>query len=112
MAKNYCAILILVLILASIIMQFVRARKRQGLVRQVVGSRMPEEARQRLSRVDRSFDPLFKDYRKLRVIRNHTNLLTKSCRKEYETYRNYSRVEILVTVSMLLFCVFAFKVCN
>lgn len=73
---------------------------------------MPEHAREKLSLVDQGFDPFFKDFRKLQIIRRFTNLLTEDYKDEYQDYKIFSRVEMSVTISMLLFCVLAFRNCN
>jgi len=112
MAKEYCAILILTLILGSVVMQFIRAKKRQKLVKQLTRTKIPNHVQERLSIVDRSFDPFFKDYRKLQIIRKHTVLLAEGYKEDYRSYKIFSRAEILVTTSMLLFCVLAFRVCS
>lgn len=112
MAEEYCAILILTLILGSVVMQFIRAKKRQKLVKQLTQSTIPDPVKEKVSIVDRSFDPFFKDYRKLQIIRKYTVLLVEDYKEEYRDYKIFSRAEILITTSLLLFCVLAFRICN
>lgn len=112
MIISKCVFVILALILASMVMQFVRAKKRQKLVRKLDHSLLSVHDQQQWRSVESSFDPLFKDFRKLRIVRRNSSLLPGELKNEFDRYRNFSRVEILVTTSMVLFCVFAFYLCK
>lgn len=112
MVINKCALLLIVLILASIVMQFIRARKRQKLVRHADWSSLPAHCQEKRDSVDRSFDPLFKDFRKLQIIKENMELQPGHIREEFNNYRFFSRIEILITTSMLLFCGIAFYLCD
>jgi hypothetical protein len=100
------------LFLGSIWMQWLRARKRQRLVRLVNPELLAASDRVKWISVDRSFDFLFKDFRKLQILKSNLEYMPESVRHRWNRYRRFSRFEMAVTASMLIFAATAFLICG
>jgi hypothetical protein len=112
MGSSGCALVFLCLLLASMIMQFRRAKMRKRIVRQVNSDLFTIHDQLKWAAVDESFDFLFKDFRKLQIAkRNLGNLPSDFC-SDLKRYSNLSRAEIAVTITMLLFAGFAYRICQ
>jgi len=101
----------LALLAASLALQWFRARKRQGLVRQADPARLSSEYQARWNRSDRGFDPLFKDFRKLQLVKKNLNRFPAEIGDSWRRYRRISRLEMAVTSGMVLFALTAFRIC-
>lgn len=112
MVIGNCALVFLTLLVASMLMQFVRARKRKRLVLQVNHALLSAEDQERWNSVNRSFDFMFKDFRKLQIMKKNAQQLPDGLVRELDRYRLFSKFELLVTASMLLFGVSAYSFCN
>jgi len=107
-----CLLVFLGLFAASVTMQWVRARKRRRLVWSVDPALLVAADQEKWLSVERSFDFMFKDFRKLQLVKKNLDQLSGECKTEYNRYRRFSRAEILVTVSMLAFAATAYRICN
>lgn len=107
-----CMLVFLVLLLASIVMQWLRARKRRNLVRRFDTDLLEAIDREKWRAVDQSMDWFFKDFRKLQVIKQYAGRVSHEFKAEFDHYRRFSRAEMTVTASMLLFALTAFLFCN
>jgi hypothetical protein len=61
--------------------------------------------------VEESFDPFFKGFRKIQLVKKNMSRLPDGLKSEYVRYRYFSMAEMLVTGLMLLFAGFAFYLC-
>ena len=107
-----CVIVFLVLFVGSIVMQFIRAKKRQRLVRMVDPSLFDSDGQSKWKSLESSFDFLLKDFRMLQVVKKNSDKLPENLRLLLDRYRRFSRAEILVTLSMLLFASTAYLFCD
>ena len=112
MIIDNCVIILLALWLASVVMQFIRAKKRKRLVRQADRSLLSPHDQEKWRSVEVSFDPMFKDFRKLRIFKKYIEQSPDDFKTEFARYKIFSRAETTVTVSMLLYAVSAFYICN
>jgi len=69
MDGSFCVAIFFVLFVVSVLLQFQRARKRKEIVCAVNTSLFEAKTRQKWAHIDNSFDLLFKDFRKLQVIK-------------------------------------------
>jgi hypothetical protein len=93
-------------------MQFMRALKRKKIVQMVDPAALAVDDQYKWHSVDNGFDFLFRDFRKLRIVNRNSENLSDDLRDRLGHYRRFSRVELFVTISMLLFAVFAFYICE
>lgn len=111
-ATKICLVVFFGLFIASLVMQFIRARKRQRLVKRVDISVFPTDDQQKWGAIENSLFSMFKDFRQLQLVRKNSSDLPGDILKELNGYRRFSRAEMLVTVSMILFAVSAYKICS
>jgi hypothetical protein len=111
-STSICLVVFLGLFLASVVLQSMRAKKRQQLVRMVVPAMLTPSDQSRWHSVEKSFDFMFKDFRKLQILKRHSQDLSSEIRAELVHYRRFSRLELFVTASMLIFGSIAFLICN
>ena len=109
---SICLAVFLGLFLASVVLQWIRAKKRQKLVRMVDPASLAPADQSRWYSVEKSFDFMFKDFRKLQILKRNSQGLSGDMRTGLVHYRRFSLIEMLVTVSMLLFGSIAFLICN
>ena len=112
MNSSYCLLTFLILFLASVSMQFVRAKKRQRLVRQCDHAWLSATDLEKWNSINASLDLMFKDFRKLQIIKKNRQQFPRAYSNELDRYKLLSRLEAVVTVSMLLFAAFAIYVCK
>lgn len=93
-------------------MQFVRAKKRQKLVRRFNLTLLSRHDLEKWNSVSESFDFVFKDFRKLQIIKKARYQLPRDFLIEYDRYKRLSRLETVVTISMLLFAAFGYYFCK
>jgi len=109
---EWCLLTFAGLFAASVIMQWIRARKRKSLVQATDPSFLSPPDQEKWNAVNRSFDFLFKDFRKLQLIRKNKSSLSGDEKLKLELYCRFSRMEICVTVSMLIFALSAHWICD
>jgi len=109
---EWCLIVFLALFLASVIMQWMRAGKRKDLVQKTDSGHFSLADQEKWNGIENSFDFLFKDFRKLQIIKKNRSLLGEDNHSRFKDYRRFSRMEILVTVSMLIFGMTAYLFCD
>jgi len=107
-----CLSVFIGLLIASMVLQFIRAGKRKKLVQMVDPATLATGDQHKWGSLDRGFDFLFRDFRKLQIVKRNTQRLSNEVRDGLGRYRSFSRVEIVVTISMLLFGAFAFYFCG
>lgn len=112
MSKQFCLYGFLFLFIASLSMQYYRARLRKKIVQMVDPAGLAIDDQYKWHSVDNSFDFLFKDFRKLRIVKRNSKELSNEIRDKLGYYRRFSRLELFVTVSMLFFATFAFYICG
>jgi hypothetical protein len=106
-----CLFVIIALLIASMALQYVRATKRKALVREFDPDSLSAADRQKWQAVDQGFDLLFRDFRKLQIIKRNSPALRSRQREALSSYRRLSRVEISVTISLFVFAALAFRFC-
>jgi hypothetical protein len=111
LSSTTCLWIFLALLGASLVMQWVRAKKRQRLVRSADPARLAPESLERWSRIERGFDPFFKDFRKLQLVKQNLQTFPAEISESWRRYRRISRIEMATTAAMLLFAVSAFHFC-
>jgi hypothetical protein len=111
-STNACFAVFIGLLIASMALQFIRAGKRKKIVQMVDPTALAIDDQYKWHSVEKSFDFLFKDFRKLQIAKRNSERLSNEIRDKLGYYRRFSRVEIFVTVSMLLFGSVAFYICS
>jgi hypothetical protein len=109
---RFCVAVFLVLFISSVVMQFIRAKKRQRLVRMVDPSIFDSAGQSKWVSLENSIDFLLKDFRMLQVVKKNSDRLPENLQLILDRYRRFSRAEILVTLSMLLFASTAYLFCE
>ena len=109
---SFCVILFLGLFIASVVMQWIRAKKRQQLVRMVDPQILDAGDQSKWLSINNSFDFLFKDFRKLQILKRNSEKFADDIRVKLGHYRKFSKAEILVTLSMFLFGSTAYLFCG
>lgn len=110
--SDTCVAVFLGLLLASMLMQWVRAKMRKKLIQLVDPALLIPIDQEKWISVEKSFDFMFKDFRKLQIVKKNVGRLSGDFQVKLNHYRIFSRTEIFVTVSMLLFGSIAFLFCN
>lgn len=111
-ATNTCIAIFIVLLLSSMVMQFIRAKKRQKLVRMVDPNLLDPTDHHKWVSIGNSFDFMFKDFRKLQILKRNSEKFADDIRVKLGHYRKFSQAEILVTLSMFLFGSTAYLFCG
>jgi len=93
-------------------MQFIRAKKRQRLVRLIDPQIFDLAVQFKWHSLENSFDFLLKDFRMLQVVKKNSDKLPEELQLMLERYRRFSRAELVVTLSMLLFALTAYLFCE
>ena len=109
---SICLAVFLGLFIASVVMQWIRAKKRQQLVRMVDPQFFDSTDQSKWRSLENSFDFLLKDFRMLQVVKKNSDKLPEILQARLNRYRRFSRIELLVTSSMLIFGSIAFLICN
>jgi hypothetical protein len=112
MVMGKCVMAFMALLLASMVMQFFRARKRKSVVQRFDESLLSGQDQEKWRAVSGSLDFVFKDFRKLQIIKRNLSQLPEDLVNELGRYSLFSKFEILVTATMFLFGVFAYRFCN
>lgn len=112
MNSSHCLLIFLILFLASVSMQFVRAKKRQRLVREFDHALLSAADLEKWNSINDSLDFMFKDFRKLQLIKKSRHQLPTNYGVELDRYKVLSRLETVVTISMLLFAAFGYYICK
>jgi hypothetical protein len=94
------------------VMQFIRAKKRQKLVRKFDPAELNSTDQHKWVAVENSFDFMFKDFRKLQILKRNTDSCSHHILEKLGQYRKFSRLEMLVTSSMILFGLTAHLFCE
>lgn len=92
-------------------MQYFRSRKRERLVSRMDPSQLSANDQFRWHEISNSFDSLFKDFPKLRILKKYEQELPADVSTKLNRYKLFSNLELVVTISMLLFAAFAYKFC-
>ncbi len=111
-STDSCLVAFIGLFIASMVMQFIRARKRKKIVQMVDPTALAIDDQYKWNSLEKGFDFMFKDFRKLQIVKRNSAGLSTEIRTRLDHYRRFSRLEILVTTSMLLFASIAFYICN
>jgi hypothetical protein len=111
-STDSCLVAFIGLFIASMVMQFIRARKRKKIVQMVDPTALAIDDQYKWNSLEKGFDFMFKDFRKLQIVKRNSAELSTEIRTRLDHYRRFSRLEILVTTSMLLFASIAFYICN
>jgi len=109
---DLCLFVFLALLAASLLMQWFRARKRRKLVRSVNPEHFGASDQEKWRSVEDSFDFMFKDFRKLQLLKKNLGRFSSELNAEFSRYRIFSRIEMVITLSMLLFAATAFLICS
>ena len=111
-STNACLLVFIVLLISSIVLQYLRAGKRKKIVEMVDPTAFAIDHQHKWRSLDGGFGFVFGDFRKLQIIKRNSENLSGELRERLLRYRRFSRVEISVTVSMLLFGSVAFFICG
>ena len=112
LSAESCFLVFVMLLIASMVMQWIRAKKRQRLVRTADPLVLPAEDRDQWLSIEGGMDFLFKDFRKLQILKRNLDRATEDTRILWKNYRGFSRAEMAVTFAMVLFAAMAFLVCG
>lgn len=107
-----CILVFIGLFLTSLVLQFIRAKKREKLVRMADPSMFTDVDKARWETLDNQLISIFRDFRKLQLLKRNTSAQDQDIIERLAYYRRFSRVEISVTSAMILFALFAHKICE
>jgi hypothetical protein len=107
-----CFLVFVILLLASLVMQWLRARKRQRLVRMLDPALLSATDQDKWLSIGSGPDFMFRDFRKLQILKRNLGRVTDEIRLRWANYRGFSRAEMAVTASMLIFAATAFRICG
>jgi hypothetical protein len=107
-----CVLVFMALLFASILMQWVRARSRENLVLTFDIGVLGTKDQQMWLSIQNSFDPIFKNFRMLRIFKRNLSRYPGNQVSKYKRYCTISRLEMTVTASMLIFGTTAFLYCG
>jgi hypothetical protein len=107
-----CIVIFLALLIASMVMQWVRARARKKLVLLANPVLLASGDQDKWHSIDKSFDFMFKDFRKLQIAKRNLFKFPQDFQSSYQRYRIISRLEISITSIMLIFGATAFLFCT
>ena len=111
-ATNSCVAIFIGLFVSSMVMQWIRAKKRQKLVRMIDPTMLTPADQNKWGSVENSFDFMFKDFRKLQILKRNSDKCSDDIQVKLGHYRRFSRMELLVTTFMLLFASTAYLFCD
>jgi len=106
-----CLTIFLALFAASVVLQWFRAMKRKKLVASVNPVKLDAEDQASWRSIENSLDFMFKDFRKLQIIKRNGERFGSRFQSKLTGYRRFSRIEMAVTFSMLVFGLTAFLFC-
>ena len=86
--------------------------KRKKLVARVDPAKLDPEDQVHWKSIGESFDFMFKDFRKLQIVKQNTKRFADDVQSRLASYRRFSRVEMTVAISMLVFGLTAFLFCG
>jgi hypothetical protein len=109
---SICIIIFLCLFIASMLMQWVRAKARKKLVSQADPAVLPSKDHEKWLAIANGLDFMFKDFRKLQIAKRNLDRFPREFISGYRHYCVLSRIEMTVTITMLLFAVTAYRLCN
>jgi hypothetical protein len=109
---SLCLLVIIALLMASMVLQFIRGRMRKSLVRKIKPDMLTSIDRQKWQSIGQGLDFLFGDYRKLRLVKCYAATLPADLQEELRSYRRLSRIEIAVTTSLFIFAALAYRFCS
>lgn len=112
MTFSTCLVVFLALLLASIALQWARAVNRKRLVASCDRGLLGSDEQSAWHDIDAGLDFMFRDFRKLRIIRRNLGAFDDGYRTMWVAYRRLSRLEMTVTTSMLAFGALAFLFCR
>jgi len=107
-----CLAVFLGLFIASMIMQWLRAAVRKELLKSVETGILDPDEQERWKSLDQGVDIIFRDFRKLQLVKRKLNRFSPEFNTEFDRYRYISRAEMTVTASMLVFGATAFLMCG
>jgi hypothetical protein len=107
-----CLFIFISLFVSSVFLQWMRAKKRQQIVRNTDPAQLSAVNQQKWNFVEGSIDFMFRDFRKLQILKKSADRLSAESRTKLAHYRWFSRLEITVTASMFIFGAIAFLFCG
>lgn len=107
-----CVVIFLALLIASMLMQWVRARNRKKLVQSSDIGVLDSKDQQKWLSIQNSPDPIFKDFRLLQIFKRNLSKYSRDLITNYKRYRSISRLEMTVTATMLIFGATAYLYCG
>ncbi len=112
MSFSNCLTVFLALLFLSVLLQWFRAFKRKRLVASVDPADLGQDGLLRWRQIEDGFDFMFKDFRKLRILKQDISRFGEQFQSDWESYRRLSRLEMAVTSLMLIFGASAFLFCK
>ena len=111
MSKHFCLYGFLILFVASLTLQYFRARMRKTIIcmaEQYIDGKEFENAWKKAGEGHRT---IFKDLLRMRLVKKSTSRLPGHMLNHLRKFRILSTVELTTTISMLLVAAFAYKIC-
>ena len=112
MSKHFCLYGFLILFVASITLQFIRARLRKKIIKMAEQYVPGKEFENEWKKAGNGLGAIFGDLRRMRLLRNSVSHLPSHILNSLRRFRILSAVELTTTISMLLVAVFAYKICS
>lgn len=112
MSKHVCLYGFLVLFIASLSMQFLRAKMRKKIVRQYNPSVHGTEFEAAWEAAGKGLGIVFHDSNKMRLLKKNSHQLPNDILEQIRKFKILSAVELTTTISMLLVAAFAYLICN
>lgn len=112
MSKYFCLYLFLILFVASLSLQFFRAKLRKKIIRKSESSIQGAGFENAWEVAGKGLGIVFHDFRKMNLLKKHSNRLPSDILQELRKFKILSSVELTVTISMLLTAAFAYLICS
>ena len=112
MSKQFCLYVFLVLFIASLTMQFFRAKLRKKINQLSEHHIQGTDFEYRWERAGNGLGMIFEDFNKMKLVKEFSSRLPGHLLRELRRFKILSSVELATTVSMLLTAAFAYLICN
>jgi hypothetical protein len=111
-SKQFCLYGFLILFIASLSMQFFRAKLRKKIIRQSEHLSHGTAFEYEWEGAGRGLGMIFEDFNKMKLLKKYSRHLPNEILREIRKFRILSSVELATTISMLLTAAFAYTICN
>lgn len=111
MTKQFCLYAFLILFFASITLQFVRLKMRKRVVQMAEPYIRGTAIHHDWNKAGEGLRSVFADMKRMGIVKRSTGHFPDPVLIQLRTYRIFSAIELITTVSMLMVAAFGYKFC-